>query len=339
MTVPPAVPLGPEWDEPWDAFAGAAYESGFMQSSAWAAFKRAEGFDTHRYGLFDDDGGLWGGALLLSWPAEEGEGFVVCPEGPVLPWYDTERARAGLRSLLAVVRDHVSTRGGLGLRIEPHLPAPAPSLLRGWSRAPVDLTPEHTVMIDLTRDDDTLLAAMHPKFRYNLRLAQRRGVTIVRSTDLADMRRFHTIFEDTAGRQGFFGEPYGFFLNLGATLFPRDRACLYFARAQDRDLAAILVVTFGRRATYLYGGSLAADRGLMPNHLLQWTALRDARAAGCREYDLYGYDPFGRPDHLFAGISRFKRQFGADNWSRMGAYDCVFYDRLADRLAERLAGR
>src|SRR6266851_3846292 len=93
--------IGPVWDERWDALAGQAAESGFMQSSAWAAFKRTEGYETPRYGLFEE-GALCGGATLLHYPAQGGEGFLVCPEGPVLPWNDRERAREGLRKLLAV---------------------------------------------------------------------------------------------------------------------------------------------------------------------------------------------------------------------------------------------
>ena len=96
------------------------------------------------------------------------------------------------------------------------------------------------------------------------------------------------------------------------------------------------MVYFGQRATYLYGGSVSRQRGVMPNHLLHWVVMRDARERGYTEYDLYGYDPFGRPDHLFAGISRFKEQFGGRRADRIGAWDNLFYDRLADRLVERL---
>ena len=62
--------------------------------------------------------------------------FVLCPEGPVLPWEDTGRARSGLRLLIAQARELAVQRGALGLRIEPHLSPPRPSLLRNWSRAP-----------------------------------------------------------------------------------------------------------------------------------------------------------------------------------------------------------
>jgi lipid II:glycine glycyltransferase (peptidoglycan interpeptide bridge formation enzyme) len=241
--------------------------------------------------------------------------------------------------ILAEVQALAAARGGLGLRIEPHLPPPAPSLLRGWTRSPVDLTPPYTVMLDLTRSENEALAAMHPKCRYNLRLAQRHGVELEESDRLADLPRFYRLFEDTARRQEFFGEPYGFFLNLGAALFPTGAARLHFARWRGEDVAALLVVYYGRRATYLYGGSSREHRDVMPNHALHWAVMAAARARGCVEYDLYGYDPFGQPDHLYAGISRFKLQWGGQRCDRMGAYDCLFYDRLADRLVERLAAR
>src|SRR5438128_1706597 len=100
--------LGREWDDQWDALAGRSPEPGFKQSSAWAAFKRAEGYDTPRYGLFEGHD-LIGGASLLSYPAAEGEGFIICPEGPILPWDDRIRARQGLKLIvdraLRIARD------------------------------------------------------------------------------------------------------------------------------------------------------------------------------------------------------------------------------------------
>ena len=329
--------IGPEWDAAWDALAGQRPESGFMQSSAWAAFKRAEGYEIVRYGLFDGRA-LHGGASLLLYPAHGGEGFLLCPEGPVLPWDDPARAREGLRLLLTAAQTLAEQRGGLGLRIEPHLPPPRPSLLRNWTRAPVDLTPIHTLMLDLTLSDAALRAQMRPKGRYNLGLSARHGVRIIQSDRMSDLSRFYVLFAETARRNDFFAEPYGFFLNLGAALFPAGQARLFLAEWQAETVAAILVVFFGRRATYLYGGSSPHHRHVMPNYALQWAALQAARARGCVEYDLYGYDPFGLPDHLYAGISRFKCQFGGSRRDSIGAYDHIFYDRLADRLVERMKG-
>jgi len=328
--------IGPEWDAHWDALAGQTPESGFMQASAWAAFKRAEGYQTPRWGLFEA-GELRGGACMLSYPARGNEGFLVCPDGPILPWSNTPRAREGLRALLAQAEAWAARHGGLGLRIEPRLPPPCPSLLRNATRAPVDLNPIHSLILDLTLSDAELRAQMHPKGRYNLGLAERHGVQVTRSTRMQDLPVFYALFRETSERRSFFAEPYGFFLNLGAALFPCRMAELFLASWQGEPLAALLMVTFGRRATYLYGGSSAQHRNLMPTYALHWAALQAARERGCQEYDLYGYDPFGQPDHLYAGFSRFKRQFGGVRRDSIGGWDFLFYDRLAETLANRLA--
>lgn len=328
--------LGTEWDERWDALAGQTAESGFMQSSAWAAFKRAEGYETLSYGLFEAEE-LRGGGSLLTYAAQGREGFLLCPEGPILPWQDREQAREGLRLLARATEQQAEQRGGLGLRIEPHLPPPRPSLMRNWTRAPVDLNPIHSLMLDLTLSDEDFRAQMRPKGRYNLGLAQRHGVTVTRSREMRDLSRFYPLFEETAQRQSFFAEPFGFFLNLGAALFPSGQAELFFAEWQGETLAAVLVILFGRRATYLYGGSSTRHRNVMATYALHWEVMQAARKQGCVEYDLYGYDPFGLPDHLYAGFSQFKRQFGGRRVDSIGAYDLLFYERLAASLVERLA--
>jgi len=328
--------LGPEWDARWDALVGQTFESGFMQSSAWARFKRAEGYEPLRYGLFEAED-LIGGGSLLTYSAQGGEGFILCPEGPILPWSDPAKAREGLRLLARAAEQQAEKRGGLGLRIEPHLPPPRPSLIRNWTRAPVDLNPVHSLMLDLTLTEDAFRAQMRPKGRYNLGIARRHGVTVTRSREMHDLTRFYPLFEETAQRQSFFAEPFGFFLNLGAALFPTGQAELFFAEWQGQTLAAVLVILFGRRATYLYGGSAPQHRNVMPTYLLHWEVMQAARAASCVEYDLYGYDPFGQPDHLYAGFTKFKLQFGGKRVDNMGAYDLLFYDRLAASLVERLA--
>ncbi|MES2459612.1 MAG: peptidoglycan bridge formation glycyltransferase FemA/FemB family protein, partial [Armatimonadota bacterium] len=151
-----------------------------------------------------------------------------------------------------------------------------------------------------------------------------------------DLRAFYDLFVDTSRRQEFFGEPYGFFLNLGATLFPKRHAALFLAEWQGTVLAACLVVFYGRRATYLYGGSSPHHRNVMPCYAMHLAAIDEARRRGCSEYDFWGIDPFGQPDHLYAGFSQFKRQWGGTVVSSLGAHDLLFYDRLADHIFHRL---
>jgi lipid II:glycine glycyltransferase (peptidoglycan interpeptide bridge formation enzyme) len=315
-------------DGAWDSVVESSHGSGFMQSSQWARFKQAEGYRCSRL-VWKPKDGPSGQALLLAYP---GDGFTVCPEGPCLAWEDEPCCRPALQALIR----HVRATNALGLRIEPRIAEPAPRLLKNWSRAAVDLDPVHTLIADLRKSEQERLASLHPKTRYNLRLAWRHGVEVAESLDPADARGFHDLFLETAGRNGFFAEPFSFFLNLAQCLFPSGRARFLFAKKDGLPCSAMVLLICGKRATYLYGASSDERRRFMSTYALHWEAMRVAFREGCTEYDFYGYDPFGHPDHLYAGISRFKRGWGAEHRTWIGARDYLFYDRVAGRVVEKL---
>ena len=317
----------------WNQLVGQRVDCGFMQSTSWMEMRRKEGFDTLPIGVFQN-GELVGGAILHYFSSGRDPGFVVIPEGPAIDWEEPSQSRFDLRQLLAIAKEWQPE--AIGLRIEPHLPRPRPSVLRNWSRSPVDLTPTETLIVDLSLSDDELLAQMHSKWRYNIRVAQRSGITIRQSNALEDMPEFHRLFLGTATRQEFFAEPLAYFLNVGEAMLNSGEATLLFAEANGVALSAILLITFGVRATYLYGGSSTEDRAKMPSHQLHFEAMRIARFQGCREYDFFGYDPYGSSSHPYSGFSRFKRGFGGKPVQYIGAWDCLFYERVADRLASAL---
>jgi len=304
-----------------------------MQSSAWATFKRNLGYEVLSLGLFQEDH-LIGFVNGFTFKSRDGAEFLTCPEGPVLDWSEPELARHALRELTRYVETNVANV--VGVRIQPQLLTPAPRYLKNWSRGPLDITPDATLFVDLTLDEAQVLAQMKPKGRYNLRQAQKHGVEVVARTDVSAMADFHSLFQETACRNGIYAEGLGFFLDLAAALFPSGMAELLLARWNGRLLGGLVVVYFGRRATYLYGGSTSENRNVMPNYALQWEAVNRARVRGCSEYDFYGIDAAGRQGHLYAGISRFKAQWGGNVQTRIGTRDYLFYGRVADEIVDRL---
>ena len=314
-----------------DHLARLAPESGFMQSSFWAQFKESEGYEVTRL-VYEQGGQIVGGASLLRFHLTGDSNFIFCPEGPILPWGDEPVVRRALQELIAFTRE---IPNALGLRIEPHLPIPLPRVIRNWADAPTDLTPAHTLTLDLTQTEDQLLASAHPKCRYNLRIADREQVQIEVVQDVARCHEFYRLLLETSGRAGFFCEPLGFFLNLMSTLFKTNSGQLLMANWNGQILAMIVVVYFGRRATYLYGASTSDHRNKMPSYPLHRAAMREARLRGCIEYDMYGVDAFERRDHLYAGITRFKKQWGGVVQQRIGARDYMFYDRLAELIVDQ----
>ena len=323
----PASPAG----QAWEALAAASPAGGFMQSLHWAAFKRSQGFRTLHLGLYAGEN-LVGGALCYAAPAGYGAGFLVVPEGPLLDWGDAPAALAGLRLLLHAAERAAPALGTLALRIEPRLEPPRPRVLRAFGRAPLDLLPTETLYLDLARSPDALLAQMRPKGRYNIRLAARRGVAVSEARSPDAVGRFYAVVGTAARRDDFFVEPLAFFGALAEALCPPGLARFLFAEHAGETLGALLLITYGARATYLYGGVTNQRRELMAGYLLQWAAIQAARRAGCAIYDFYGYEPHGAPDHLYAGFSRFKRQFGGRPMRFIGAYDLFFLDHLADAV-------
>ncbi|MGA7937688.1 MAG: peptidoglycan bridge formation glycyltransferase FemA/FemB family protein, partial [Kovacikia sp.] len=267
--------------------------------------------------------------------------LLVAPGGPFfLPGFESD----GIKLLLEQARILAKEWGAIALRIEPLL-SEKPGYLDSFVRAPVDLLPSETLLIDLRPSETEILQAMKPKGRYNIRLSQRHGVETSFTTDPQAIPIFYDLFWETVNRQQFFGEPYGFFINLCQTLFAANRAEIGLATWKGKILSAILLLYWGNpssncptphspsspaRATYLYGGRSPRHPHVMASYGLHWAAMQRAKAKGYPVYDFYGYTQ--KPEHSYAKFSQFKRQFGGTPLTTIGAQDYFFYDRLADTL-------
>ena len=264
----------------WDELVAANPASGFMQSLAWAAFRRAQGAEVLHLGLFDGDILLGG----CQWYWQPGPAPIfAAPEGPVLAWDDESGAGPWFRALIAGGRSRALAAGAIALRVEPRLVL-RPAALRDFGRAPVDVVPAETLYLDLLPAEERILAAMTAKGRYNVRLAARRGVTVAEDRTAGAAHRFHRVVREAADRDGFFLEPAPYFWALAEALGPTGMARFFFAEYEGRDLGALLLLTFGRRATYLYGGVANDERQRMAGYALQWQAMREAKRLGCVSY-------------------------------------------------------
>ena len=205
-----------------------------------------------------------------------------------------------------------------------------------WRPAPT-VQPEHTAVVDLGGGEEAVLARMKPKGRYNIRLAEKRGVEVRTPGDpaaaAAEMAR---LSETTARRQG---------INLpGAAYFRRALDCLPTARVhlavvEGEAVAAVLVAHFAGEMVYLYGGSSPAHRERQPSSLLHLHVIREAIAAGCHTYDLWGIPPDADPGHPWHGLRQFKLQLGGVERSTAGAFEQVNRPLAARAVAGANAAR
>ena len=332
------------WDEnAWDVFVQGHPFSHPLQSSAWGHFKEAFGWQSERLGLFDD-GALIAGAQIL-YRKFPGVPFKLAyiPKGPLVDWNDSAR----LEALFAAIHRRVRKRGALLLRIEPELPDAPEHRQRlgalGFAPAPRAIQPQTTVWIDLTPSEEEILARMKQKWRYNIRLAGRKGVS-VRQGDAQDVERFIKLMQVTGQRKDFGVHAPDYYRVFWRLFAPGDRAVLFSAEFEGEMLAGIMVARLGDKAYYFYGASGDKRRNLMPSHLLQWEAMRWAKSVGCTGYDLWGVPnevglnpdaPIPDPPAGMWGVWRFKRGFGGRVVRYVGAWNMAYYP-LVLPLARRM---
>jgi lipid II:glycine glycyltransferase (peptidoglycan interpeptide bridge formation enzyme) len=307
--------------------------SGIMQSLHWREMKRCQGLLSFHLGIYRNDE-LIGGAIFYAARKSNGAGILVAPEGPVLPWDDEPVAREALRLIIDTAQDYAAELGALALRIEPRLSPPPVKILREFVRGPLDLVPKDTLYVDLCPSAETLLAGMKPKGRYNIKLSRRHGVRVVEDKSAAAVGRFYPIIREASVRDSFALEPYGFFENMAEILCQRGCARFLFAEHEGDTLGTLMLITYGKRATYLYGGIADKKRNLMGGYALQWAALEAARQAGCSTYDFYGFDAFRSREHPYARFSQFKSQFGGEVRKFIGAQDYFFMQNVADAFVK-----
>jgi peptidoglycan pentaglycine glycine transferase (the first glycine) len=193
-----------------------------------------------------------------------------------------------------------------------------------------NIQPPRTITIEIQDSEENMLSRMKPKCRYNIRLAEKKGVT-VRAWD--DVAAFHEMMTVTGGRDGFGVHSKEYYQRAYELFHPKGTCELLLAEYEGKPLASLMAFANGKRAWYVYGASNNEERNRMPTYLLQWEAIRWAKAHGCAEYDLWGVPDENeetleaqfesRHDGLW-GVYRFKRGFGGQLKRAAQALDRVY---------------
>lgn len=331
----------------WNSFVAASPMGHLLQAWQWGQLKVAFGWQAIRVGV-EDRGRLIAGAQVLfrSLPLFPCFSIAYVPKGPVLDFGNQPISEA----LLSAIHRLARRKGAILLKIEPEQPD-NPTVVRqlqacGFRPTRQTIQPRSTIHIDLRPDPDEILARMKSKTRYNVRLAGRKGV-LVRKGTADDLPLFYRLIELTGGRDGFavhsreyYETAYRLFASPGND-GNNGLVRLFLATHQDKVIAGLMAFAFGQRAWYMYGASSDRERNRMPNHLLQWEAIRWGREQGCLTYDLWGIpDEVGKDPEKYKetvtdrrgglwGVYRFKQGFGGQVVRYVGAYDYVYRPALA----------
>lgn len=182
-------------------------------------------------------------------------------------------------------------------------------------------SPKATRVLGISESEEEILAQMKPKTRYNIRLAEKKGV-VVKEADSADV--FYSLLVKTAERdKGYAPHAKEYYQKMLAELGSKGLVKIFIAEHEGEPLAAIMVSFYGEVATYLHGGFNDTKRNLMAPYLCQWEAIKSAKQQGCAYYDFWGVAATDNPNDTWAGISRFKEGFGGEKIVFPGSYDII----------------
>lgn len=306
----------------------------FLQTNEWAAVKQETGWTAQRWAWLEADGQTRAAALVLRRVVALGWCVFYVPRGPLLDWEnvalraqvldDLQRLARQARAIFLKLDPEVwvgkGDLGGAGLLEGLEIEADLGQ--RGWRFSAEQIQFRNTVLLDLSGSEEDWLARMKQKARYNLRLAQRKGVT-VRMGDEADFGLLYRLYAETSVRDGFVIRPEHYYRQVWALFMAGGMAAPLIAEVEGLAVAAVWVFWFAGRAWYFYGMSGADHREKMPNYLLQWEAMRLAHSRGCKVYDLWGApEVFAESDSMW-GVFRFKEGLGGVVVRGLGAWDYV----------------
>jgi peptidoglycan pentaglycine glycine transferase (the first glycine) len=278
--------------------------------------------------------------------------ILYSPKGPLLDWPDESLRIRVLNDIQSLARKE----GAIFLKMDPDVllatgvpggdadvTDPGGQIVldelerRGWAYSSDQIQFKNTVLIDLNPPEDEMLARMKQKTRYNIRLAEKKGVNLRIGTQ-KDFSVLYRMYAETSVRDGFVIRDEGYYQTVWKTFmtnslppisnlqspitnyqFPSAEPLI--AEVNTEPIAAIFVFYFAGRAYYVYGMSHSVHREKMPTYILQWEAMKRARAKGCTVYDLWGApEVFDENDSMW-GVYRFKEGLGGKVVRTLGAWD------------------
>jgi peptidoglycan pentaglycine glycine transferase (the first glycine) len=307
----------------WDSFLTNYPNSHILQSSEWGQLKADFGWKVTHVALPEC------GAQLLIKRVLPGIRFAYIPKGPVgsnwhhlLPEIDVVCHR--LKCVFLKIEPDS------WLRDDNEYDFPLEQIPSNYIQSNHNIQPVQTLIIDITGEETQILGRMKQKTRYNINLAQKKNVIVKPQTDLSS---FYHLMEITGQRDQFGIHSLAYYQRAFDLFHAHDQCQLLLAEYEGIPLSALIVFKHGNRAWYFYGASSNLYRDRMPNHLLQWEAIRWARSQDCTEYDLWGIPDvdqatleanFTNQSSGLWGIYRFKRGFGGEVKRSVGSWDRLY---------------
>ena len=328
---------GADWEKILKKLPG----SHFLQSKLWANIKKDNGWSPNYLVWKDEFGNIVAGAMILERKINLLKiiSLIInyCPKGPLLNWEDKKLVDC----VLFDIEEFSRQRKAIFLKIDPDVFVCAETsnqieekikidqnndhvmeilIGRNWIESREQIQFRNSIYLSLAQSNEELLKNMKQKTRYNIRLSERKGVT-VRVGESKDFENLYHLYVETALRDKFVIREKPYYLNVWNKFYKSGYCEPIIAEYDEKILAAVIIYYFGSKAYYVYGMSSEENRNLMATYLLQWKAIQRAKERGCSIYDLWGApDEISESDKMW-GVYKFKLGFGGELIKTIGAWD------------------
>lgn len=303
----------------WNAAIERFPEANFLQSWQWGVFQASLGKTVVRIMWLDAERVVALAQLVVE-SARRGR-YAALAGGPLLDWSNPDRCRA----VFAEIVSQASARGCSFIRFRPQREVDQIDqavLASIHARlAPMHLTADLTIQIDLTQSDDQLLMAMRKQHRQAIKKAESLGVEVTISENPSDIDQFYQRQLEVAERQHFVPFAKDFLKQQFEQFVPDGHAALFQAKKGTTLLAEAFVLFYNGEAVYHYGNSTDANREFPGSYACQWAVIQEARRRQCHTYNLWGVSPKDDHRHRFYGVGLFKRGFGGREVQYLPAHD------------------
>lgn len=229
-----------------------------------------------------------------------GFGYWYIPRGPIIASKDFQEVMSQLIN---------STSNFTFLRIDLSLLPSYQLPFTIYQPSPHNIQPSTTILLDLTKSEEQLIHEMHEKTRYNIRVAERHGITVEEGT----IDEFLDLLHETSARDQFRAHGDTYYRQMLDDHGDVDlKISLKISRHEGKAIAAAIICDFGKTRTYLHGASSYGHRHLMAPYALQWQLIKEAKVKGLRAYDFWGIASTDDPCEPLAGVTRFKKGWGGE---------------------------
>jgi lipid II:glycine glycyltransferase (peptidoglycan interpeptide bridge formation enzyme) len=310
----------------WNDFVASSLRCNIAQSYEWGELLPYLGDDALHIGVVDAGGKLCAAMLILVARAPILDAtYFYAPRGPVI---DDPNSPA-MTVLLNFVKAEARKRHAFMLIVEPGVQdgnAVWLSALRhyGFHTTPFAKHMRHEWILDISPGEQAILKNMKEKWRYNIRLATRKGITVRRGCGPEDFNAFYRLYITTSDRDQFFIHPKAFYEEVLHLYEPGDHAALFLAEYEGKPIAGTIILWMGAWSWYMYGASANEQRERMPNHLLQWTSMQWAKSHGCTYYNFRGIADLLEEGQELWGVYTFKRGFGGFPMRSLESHELVY---------------